>query len=226
MERDWVHESYILEDVVEFEDRYELKFNSGTSLGLSKEHGVVPKKGNTVELYGGFGHPVRGVIIDGKVAYYRTPEEEQERHKAWVFEKNKKDKEEFEKNKEKLNAQYDALPEVFQKRLDKFRTNNPDFRWEYESYEMFTCTQAVAIAESFKNTEEIEKWYDMDWDEQKKMVPELSDQHSGNTFGMAVKLAMFYLDCPENVIKLHGALAPLVGSAEYGCIPRTEEEEK
>jgi len=192
---------------------------------IGKEYGVVPKKGQLLEIYGGHGYPVRGVVIDGEVAYYLTPEEEHERHKAWVEEKNKEDKEKFEKNKETLDAQYDALPEVFQKRLDKFRTNNPDFRWKFEDYEMFTCRQAVVIAEHFKNAEEIEGWWKLDWGEQKKLVPELSDQHSGNTFGMAVKLAIFYLDCPENVIKLHGALAPLVGSAEYGCIPRTEEEE-
>lgn len=50
----------------------------------------------------------------------------------------------------------------------------------------------------------------------------ISEGHSGNTFGMACRLAYLYLTEPENVIKLHGALAPLVGSKEYGCVPRDE----
>jgi hypothetical protein len=33
----------------------------------------------------------------------------------------------------------------------------------------------------------------MEWDEQKKLVPGLDDGHSGNTFGMACRLAIAYL---------------------------------
>jgi hypothetical protein len=33
----------------------------------------------------------------------------------------------------------------------------------------------------------------MTWDEQKSLVPGLDDGHSGNTFGVACRLAIFYL---------------------------------
>ena len=43
----------------------------------------------------------------------------------------------------------------------------------------------------------------------------LSNDHSGNTFGAACSLAYHYLENEGNVIKVHGALAPLVGSKRY-----------
>jgi hypothetical protein len=37
------------------------------------------------------------------------------------------------------------------------------------------------------------KFKDISFDEQRKMVPGLSDKHSGNTFGMALQAAVAYL---------------------------------
>lgn len=54
----------------------------------------------------------------------------------------------------------------------------------------------------------------LSYEEQREVVPNLNDGHSGNTFGCACALAFAYLDCPENVPKMHGALSPLVGSDE------------
>jgi hypothetical protein len=51
-------------------------------------------------------------------------------------------------------------------------------------------------------------------------VPGFDDDHSGNTFGCSVKLALLSLEQPEGVVLIHGALSPLVGSKEYGCVPR------
>ena len=65
----------------------------------------------------------------------------------------------------------------------------------------------------------ISDFYKRPFEEQVKLAG-ISDQHSGNTFGMACRLASIYLSLPENVIRLHGSLAPLVGSGEYGCVPK------
>ena len=113
-----------------------------------------------------------------------------------------------------------SLPKCFQERIDKFRTNNDRFRIDYESYEVFCCEQAVVIANACKTPEEIQVFASKKWDEQLKQVPELSDGHSGNTFGASCHLAHWYLSNPENVIKMHGALSPLVGSDEYGDVAR------
>ena len=107
---------------------------------------------------------------------------------------------------------------MFKARIDRFWRNNPDFRVEYENYEMFCCTQAVGIADAMKTPEGVQNFKTKQWDEQKALFPELSDGHSGNTFGCSVALAYWYLSQPENVTKAHGALSPLVGSEAYGDI--------
>lgn len=201
---------------------YEITREEGWMFYVSKEHGVEPKIGQVARFYGGgIGRPVRGLDLNGQEVFYRTPEQQAELHAQSVREHEAKDKVEFEQNKVELDAQYQALPEVFQRRIDKFRTNNPDFRWKFEAYEMLVCTQAVMIAEALKTSTAIQSWKDMDFKKQKRLVPDLSNGHSGNTFDAACFLAMLYLEQPEGVVEQHGAMAPLVGSKEYGCVPRT-----
>lgn len=62
-----------------------------------------------------------------------------------------------------------------------------------ESYNRFCCEQGIIIAESLRNKDKIVEFHKMGWDEQKSLVPGLDDGHSGNTFGMACKLAITYL---------------------------------
>jgi len=184
---------------------------------IPKHATFIPKVGMKAKFYGrGFGYPVRGVVIEDTVMFYRTKEEEETKHKNWVQNKIKEDKARFEKNKDAMDKRFNALPEVFQKRIQRFRDNNSDFRWEYEDYELFTCEEAVKIANALKTEEAIVKWKDMDWEDQKKLV-DIDDGHSGNTFGCAVMLAQFYITRPEFVVKSHGAMVGVVGCEEYGC---------
>lgn len=81
---------------------------------------------------------------------------------------------------------------------------------------MFTCLEAVKIAKACKTADGIAKFKKMGWEAQKKMA-NISDGHSGNTFGCACYLATLYIQSPEYVEKMHGALTPLVGCEAYGC---------
>jgi len=208
------------------------------------ESPVEPKPGMAARLYGrGFGFPVRGLVLDGTEVFYQTVAQHEAKMKREAEERDREKRYDFEKNRAAFDRRYRALPEVFQRRLDKFRGNNPDFRWQFESYEMFCCEQAVLIANAAlvlagaewakraggikcKDAkawagEWVRKFNDMPIDEQKAAVPEVAyGDHSGNTFGCACRLAFLYLTQPEGVVQLHGALAPLVGSEEYGCVPR------
>lgn len=233
------YEDERLTAVTESADGFDLRFDS-MGIGLAKQydddppHGVVPKVGDVVRCWGrGFGYPVRGMaFFDGaaggegwRVAYYRSEQEQQDHHAAWVLREQANRLAEFERSgRAELDAKYAALPAVFQHRIDKFRANNPDFRWKYEGYEMFTCEQAVVIADALKTPEALNAWRDLPYEAQRRAVPALSDDHSGNTFGAACSLAYWYLSLPENVVAMHGALAPLVGSEEYGCVPKGETE--
>jgi hypothetical protein len=59
----------------------------------------------------------------------------------------------------------------------------------------------------------------MGYDEQQKAVPGMFDGHSGNTFGMAVRLAHHYLTDPDLVWREHAAISALIGCEEAGCPP-------
>lgn len=196
-------------------------FDGCTGFYCPPDSPVEPKVGMTMRQYGaGFGSIVRGLFLDNQCVFYRTEAEQAEknRHDAEAEEERLRAK--FEANREAMDAKYAALPKCFRDRIDRFRTNNPDFRWKFETYEVFTCEQAVIIADALKSADAIRAWHGLSWKDQKAAVPGLDDGHSGNTFGMACRLAIDYLQNQEAVRNRHGALAPLVGSEEYGCVAK------
>ena len=201
-------------------DGWSIERSDGWSFGVRPDSPIVPKVGMTARLYGrGLGYTVRGLMLDGVTVFYETAEQHSARMDREHAERDRERRYDFEKNRTDFDRRYRALPEVFQRRLDKFRGNNPDFRWKYESYEMFCCEQAVEIAAKVK-ADDLPEFANLDFAEQRLIVPNLSDGHSGNTFGCAVRLAHLYLTNPEGVVQLHGAMAPLVGSEEYGCVAK------
>lgn len=236
------YEESVITEVTEAKDGEWYSLTMGSS-GISirkaydghSPHGIVPKAGDTLRTYGRLGFVPRGMAINGVLLYWHTPEEEKEVHRLMVEKMQAERREKFEKDKPDLDAQYDALPEIFRKRIDRFRANNPDFRWLFESYELFCCTEAVKLATHLGSaeavehycsltqcsiTKEKERWY-REWDEQKTIdkAAGISGDHSGNTHGMMATLAFLYVKEPEFVAKLHGSLSPLVGSWAYGDMP-------
>jgi len=216
-------ETEIIESVTKSDGYYNIQTKS-SGFGLELKYGVEPKKGDTVEVEVTNGSTIRGVKLNGVKVFYKTDEDLAREHKEWCENNKKRQLEEFEKEKDSLDAKYNALPKVFQERIDKFRANNPKFRVEYESYEMFCCEQAVEIANALQTKEAIKEFADLDWKEQVKKVPNLDGGHSGNTFGMSCRLAYWYLDNPENVAKEHGSLSVLVGSEENGDVAKDSTE--
>jgi hypothetical protein len=73
------------------------------------------------------------------------------------------------------------------------------------------------MAEHLKTGEAIATFHEADLDTQKVLFPGLSPDHSGNTFSTSCTLAKIYIDRPELIEQMHGALCPLVGCKEYGC---------
>lgn len=144
---------------------------------------------------------------------------EQERVKRLAnHEKEKQTK--FKEQKAQLDKDYDALPPAFQARIDRFRKNNPRFRIDYESYEIFCCKEAVKIAKACKTPQDVEKFKHLNYNKQRE-IADIDNGHSDNTFGCAVNLAYWYLkeSISITVAKLHGSLSPLVGSEAFGDVP-------
>lgn len=210
-------EHHILTEVTEYDgDGYGLDF-SGMGAFLSTEHGVVPHVGDNVYFYmdGPF-RAIRGIAINGVVAFYRTREQQQEKNASALAEHNRKRIEKFEEVREDHDRRIAALPEPFRRRLAYFQ-RTPDWRWQYEDYELFCCEQAVLIAAAVPDPERITEFQVYDWQALLDAVPGLSGDHSGNTFGFSCALAKIYLKEPDLVPDFHGAMVPLAGCEEYGC---------
>ena len=207
----------IIKEVRKETNGYDITKEDGWSLWID-DVGIIPKKGDVIRIYGeGLGRPFRGIVIDGKVVFYRTKEEEKEHKYNLRNEQIKRDKKKFEHNKGLLNLRYSKLPKVFQNRIDVFRKNNPDFRWQHEAYEIFCNEQTLEIVKALKTVDVIDKFKELKWEKQKELVPSLSNGHSGNTFDFSIMMAKAYITNPELVEKQHGALCVLVGCENYGC---------
>lgn len=222
-QKDDDYNEWLITNVEESESGYSIGTNGAWTIPLEKKHGIEPKKGQTIKVWGDIGRPIRGIAINGETAFYRTPQQQEEHHRQEVKEMNDEKRAEFEEKREEYDSQYDELPEVFQKRIDRFRSNNPDFRWKYEPYELFCCQEAVKIAKAMEDTDGVQKFNKANHQEKTEMV-DLGEGHSGNTMGAATMLAYVYLDSPKKVIEVHGALAPLVGSEEYGGVSKEESK--
>jgi hypothetical protein len=201
------------------------------SIWLSDERapGAHPRVGDTPRLYGGagWGSQVRGADLNGVPLYYESPDQLRARRRREQAKRDRQDRRRAERSAPQTRARYDALPAEFRRRLDRFRANNPDFWWRHEPYELFTCEEAVKIARHVAPLERqpdllraaFEKFNKAPWEEQRAVV---SDGHSGNTMGAALRLAWLWRLTPDVVVVEHGALCPLVGCVEYGCVPRLE----
>lgn len=191
----------------------------GLGFGFEKSLGARPYVGDTARFYpGGIGYAVRGLLLNGREVFYRTAAEERVHQLQQQEAREAAQRREFEQTgRAKLDADYATLPSEFKQRLDGFRARNTEFRWRHEGYEMFCCLEALKIAAALKDADRVSDFVGLPWEQQKALVPEISLDHSGNTFGMAARLAYWWLSKPENVTFEHGALCPLVGCVEYGC---------
>jgi len=174
---------------------------------------MLPKVGDEITIYSYQGSAIRGIDINGVNLFYLSDQNIDDEHEEWKRNYEREKQETFEKEKVQYDEQYESLPQLFKDRIDKFRKDNPKFRVDYEAYELFTCTEAVKIAETLKTGEKIREFSECN--DRWSMVPDLDHGHSGNTMGMATRLAFLYVEHPDFITEAAGALAPLVGSREY-----------
>lgn len=196
---------------------FSVTLNDGWCIGVGPDATVKPKPGKTIRLYGrGMGYPVRGIAIDGVVVRYQTEAEYRDEAKRTAAVERAARFAEFETRRADVEARIAALPANFRARFERFMAGNPDFLPEFGDYELMCCEQAVIFADRM-SADELRRWAKLPHDGQKAMVPEMSDGHSGNTFGASVRLAILSHERPDWVALEHGALAVLVGCEAYGC---------
>jgi hypothetical protein len=212
------YEEGVITEVKLHDAWYSLYTSCGFGFGMETKWGVEPHVGDHIHVYGSLGRPIRGVVINDQVAYYRTPAEQDAENDRRVAKMNTEKRQNYETKRDEYEAKITGLPQVFQDRIARLRRNNPDFNWEFLGYELFCCEEAVRIAKHFSRREDVDTFHKLDCKDQKMVLPELDyENHSGNTFGMSCALAAIYIEHPELVDKYHGALCPLVGCKNYGC---------
>jgi hypothetical protein len=82
-------EKYTITKVDGEQSPYVIHFDSGTALGCPSD--FTPKVGDIATLFGrGFGYAVRGLIINDREVWYKTPEEQEAADKAWLAEYDRK----------------------------------------------------------------------------------------------------------------------------------------
>jgi hypothetical protein len=142
-----------------------------TCFGIPKAPGIKPPaSGDRVRMWPSpnFGARIRGVALRGVVVHFRTDDEFRLKLAQEASERDAKKRAEYEATgKAEQQARYEELPPVFQRRLDKYRANNPDFGWTFEGYELFCCEQAVVFAreavnaaETGENDAEVAQYFD------------------------------------------------------------------
>ena len=233
--KDVERRDYTVQSCTKEDAGYAVNFTDGTCLLVRDVFAAAeaPKAGSVLRCFGrGFGYVVRGIgLIDRRfagekrlVALYRyeTAEEEKENHARSVADKTQKSIEEWETKKGETAAAIAALPDVFRQRFEFFM-RTPGWGPEFGPYEIFVMQEAVKMATRLGSADAIAEFVKKSAEEQKRIIPDLGEGHSGNTFGMACRLAHLYLKEPALVPKMHGALCALVGCETYGCWSQTAE---
>lgn len=207
-------DEYEIVDVTKVEPGSDGWFFITTDAGFSTGvKGAEPKVGDTVWLYnGGFSFGGRhGWALNGNVIEWQTPWERFAERVKWLAAYDRRQREEFAQQKAALDTKYDALPTPLKLRIDRFRHESRTFRVDSEAYEMaavgdapkiaralaaqhgWTLDDELSVTDADVSTGRIgaavKAFYDLAYAEQKAMVPDLDDGHSGNTFGAAVQLA-------------------------------------
>lgn len=212
-------QEHVVGKVVPCDNGWEIGWRDGFCLFVTNERcQVAPEPGELARLYGkGFGYTVRGVVIGGRVYRYESEQEEADSRQRYIDEQKRERREKLDAERDERDQRIAALPEPLRRRIWGFHAATPNWRAEYEPYELFVCEEAAKIQRVLETRQAIADFSRKPWEEQKAQLPEVSSDHSGNTFGMACQLAATLADRPDLVPKMHGAMCPLVGCKDYGC---------
>lgn len=197
---------------------YDVGFGECMGIGIEARYGVEPRVGDEFAMWGGFGFPARGMALNGRVLFYRTPDEERE-HQARENDKRQAERiAEYEGKRADYDRRVAALPAPLRERIEGFRAfKGETWRWEFEPYEMASCEEAARIAERFNTADAVRRFAKLPYEKQRAAHPTMDSGHSGNTWGHALRLAVLLCERPDLVPNEHAAICPIVGCKDAGC---------
>lgn len=213
---------------------------------------IVPKAGDVVRYYSrGIGSTVRGIDIEGVQIRYESERQLILKYKKLSMREDRKRKEYFKSIESSLDEKLNELPFVFQKRIERFRQNNLNFRWEHEEGEILLAEESLKVAKFLHSqttlfnkvgmgeihpqldwayAEEVKKAYNIfreySDDEMEKLIPDFIGGHSGNTFQFVFRMAVAYLTNEESIPYQHGVFYMFDGCLAYGCHRKYSKKER
>lgn len=207
----WPEDRYIVKEAKHHDDGWwTITSVDGWGFGINADEaekaGYDPKPGDEIILYGGIGKTIKGIVINGHVFRYKTRAQDEAERQEWLENYQREKEERYEANIEDWTERKDALPEPYLSRMNRFisRDGAKEFWTEDGGYELFILEQSAMMVEWAKYWDDTTQaadaldWFkDQPWEKQKQAMPNLSDDHSGNTFGGAVALARAVLQEQE-----------------------------
>ena len=185
------------ETTLDGEPAYEFEFGSSGICHKKSEFSIEPKVGDQLDLALYSGSACRGMRLNGVVMFYYddvTLQQQREERSKFYREKQQKEFDEYMKT---ADEKYAALPKCLQKRIDAMRASDDADTRFWEPYNMFAFQEGVKIAAILTNETEILAFRELSWKNQKLLVPDLAEDHSGGTFATAIVAALEIIKTPD-----------------------------
>lgn len=129
-------------------DFYEVTRDDGWTFRLDSRHGIEPKEGDTLEMYGGIGHQIRGVCVNGKTAFFKGQAQIDAEHEKWRLETRARYAKEYSEYMEKIkddparetvdvSGMGGAYEHACQKMIEAgeaYLHKNPEFEFDHKEF--------------------------------------------------------------------------------------------
>ena len=185
------------ETTLDGEPAYEFRFGSSGICHKKSEFSIEPKVGDQLDLATYSGSACRGMRLNGAVMFYYDDATLQQQREEWSKHYHEKQQKEFDEYMQTAGEKYAALPKCLQKRIDAMRVSDDADTRYWEPYTMFAFQEGVKIAAILTSEKEILAFRELSWKNQKTLVPDLSEDHSGGTFATAIVAALEIIKTPE-----------------------------
>lgn len=185
------------ETTLDGEPAYEFGFGSSGICRKKSEFSIEPKVGDQLDLATYSGSACRGMRLNGAVMFYYDDATLQQQREEWSKHYHEKQQKEFDEYMQTAGEKYAALPKCLQKRIDAMRVSDDADTRFWEPYNMFAFQEGVKIAAILTSEKEILAFRELSWKNQKTLVPDLSEDHSGGTFATAIAAALEIIRTPD-----------------------------
>jgi hypothetical protein len=149
----------------------------------------------------GLGNPWHGFMVNGKLKHYETPWERFAKRVRTLARIDRDRRETAARMTTWISEEYQKLHPTLQKRIDRFRSEDPSFRVDGEPYEMSILVTATALYNHLLPLVEIggdperlvKNWQQLPR-EQQRQVPNIQlEHHSGFSFSAAMHMTVALL---------------------------------